>query len=109
MEVSVMYKNKRGPVTSGRKALSVLLLIVFFLIISLFITRGTAVGQTHSEPTARYISIQIEEGDSLWSIASRYKEPSQDITHFMDSIRRVNHLTSDQIIASEYLIIPLLS
>lgn len=51
-----------------------------------------------------YTSIQVEEGDSLWSIASRYSAKSpMDTQEYISELKRMNQLTSDTIHAGHYL------
>lgn len=51
-----------------------------------------------------YTSIRIEEGDSLWSIASRYSAKSpMDMQEYISELKRMNQLTSDTIHAGHYL------
>lgn len=51
-----------------------------------------------------YTSIRIEEGDSLWSIASRYSQKSpMNIGEYISELKRMNQLTSDTIHAGHYL------
>lgn len=53
------------------------------------------------------ISIKIEEGDSLWSLAKKYKTPEcGSIRKYVKEIREANALSSDTIHSGNYLIIP---
>ena len=91
-----------------KKILSVLILTAFIIILFLIFHRPQAQGQAEAR-SVRYISVQVEEGDSLWSLAEAYKSPSDDIRRYIDNIRSVNGMHTDTLIASEYLIIPLYS
>lgn len=52
-------------------------------------------------------SIYIEDGDTLWDIASRYyTEDCRNIRSYIKEIKKCNNLTSDQIHAGKYLIVP---
>jgi hypothetical protein len=54
-----------------------------------------------------YTSIRIEDGDTLWNIASRnMTDDYTDITAYMDEVCSINHITRDEIHAGEYLTIP---
>ena len=103
----MQYNHKRGNNMALKRAASVLLLASFILILFLIFHRNPASGASEGQVSVRYISIQIEEGDTLWDLAARYKPSSEDITHYMQRIRKVNHLTDSCLIAEEYLIIPL--
>ena len=57
-------------------------------------------------PAAYYKSIQIEEGDSLWEIAGRYKQGGNLTTaDYVDKLKTINRLTEDTIHAGQYLTI----
>ena len=103
-----MSTNTRSNKSSlGRKAASVLIMAAFILLVWLIVIHPAAAGRTSNEEVhIQYISLQVEEGDTLWSIASAHLPSSEDIFHYMDHIRSVNHMHSDTIIADHYLIIP---
>ena len=55
-----------------------------------------------------YESVQIHEGDSLWSIAEQYAVEEQDIRSYIQDICSLNDLSSDETIyAGQYLILPI--
>lgn len=63
-------------------------------------------GDIASRPGPRYTSIQVENGDSLWSIASRYANKSpMDIRRYVEELKRINQLTGDTIHAGNYLMV----
>ena len=48
-----------------------------------------AKGQKH----CHYKSVQLEKGDSLWSIAQRYRRTEDSIYEYMDELAEANHLS----------------
>jgi cell division protein YceG involved in septum cleavage len=53
------------------------------------------------------ISVKIEEGDTLWSIASEYiTEEYNDINSYIREIKKSNGLTNDTIHEGRYIIVP---
>ncbi|MDO5418157.1 MAG: LysM peptidoglycan-binding domain-containing protein [Lachnospiraceae bacterium] len=53
-----------------------------------------------------YTSIRIQEGDSLWSIASRYAPQSpMDTREYVMELKKMNRLAGDTIHAGHYLTI----
>ena len=50
--------------------------------------------------------IRIEEGDSLWSIASAHADGFESRQAFMQEVIRINHLLDSDIHKGDYLIIP---
>ncbi len=79
---------------------------VFFAVI--IYGRGmlmTAYG--HTDKTKTVTSVLIEEGDSLWSIASEYySRECGDMKDYVDEIRDANHIFGDTINAGNYIIVP---
>ncbi len=55
-----------------------------------------------------YTSVQIEPGDTLWSLADKYADcehyASQE--QYITEVMNMNHLTGEDICAGNYLIIP---
>lgn len=58
--------------------------------------------------TKCFTSIEIQAGDSLWAIASRYADDHYDsVASYLEEICNVNHISGDmQIHAGEYIMIP---
>lgn len=90
-----------------RHYLQVAVFTVFFaLVLTGFVSiSSTAKAEGVSEPDRYYTSIQIEKGDTLWDIASRYKWDGQTTQSYIDEVMEMNHLTSDQITAGQYVMI----
>ena len=55
-----------------------------------------------------YTSIMIESGDTLWTLAEEYGDDIhyKNANSYIQEVMQINHLTSEQINAGEYLIIP---
>lgn len=55
-----------------------------------------------------YTSVQIEPGDTLWTLADKFADErhyaSQD--QYIAEVMRMNHLTGENIWAGDYLILP---
>lgn len=55
-----------------------------------------------------YTSVQIQPGDTLWSLADRYADcehyASQE--QYITEVMNMNHLTGEDIYAGNYLILP---
>jgi LysM repeat protein len=77
-----------------------------FLIVLFFLPEKTA-SADNSIGTYTISSIQIEEGDTLWSIAKEhYSEEFSSLTSFISEIKRMNGLTSDTVYAGSYILVP---
>lgn len=55
-----------------------------------------------------FTSVQIQAGDTLWSLADRYADDvhyaSQD--QYIAEVMEINHMTDEDIYAGNYLIVP---
>lgn len=59
------------------------------------------------DTTKYYTTVQVDAGDSLWSIAGEYITPEYgDMEHYIKEIKRINGLHGDQILQGSYLSIP---
>lgn len=55
-----------------------------------------------------YTCVQIEPGDTLWTLADRYadKEHYASQEQYITEVMRMNHLAGEDICAGNYLILP---
>lgn len=54
--------------------------------------------------TAYYKSVQIQDGDSLWGIASQYREgSSMSMDEYVNQLKQMNGLKKDTIHSGQYL------
>ena len=57
--------------------------------------------------TKYFMSIEIEKGDSLWSIAEEYMtEEYTSIYSYIDEVKEINGLKKDNIYEGCYLVVP---
>ena len=54
-----------------------------------------------------YEVITIEKGDSLWSIAERYKKPGTDTKGYVEKIMLFNNNFDTKIVSGEKIILPI--
>lgn len=87
--------------------LQIIVFIAFFgLVLTGFISiNQTAQAESLPEPERYYTSIQIDQDDTLWDIALRYKWHGQTTQSYIDEVMEMNHLSSDGINAGQYLMI----
>ena len=78
--------------------------ITILLILGVYFT-PTVVNASTKEATS-YESIQIHNGDTLWSLAKEYNTSELSTNDFVKEIKEVNNLSSDYINNGNYLIIP---
>lgn len=87
--------------------IAIVTIFLSLAIAGLFAVCGTskASAAPDCEPVRYYTSIKIEQGDSLWAIASRYKSESESTAEYIDEIIAMNQLSSEQITAGKSLMI----
>ncbi len=79
--------------------------VIFILFLLLAPTDVTA--QKLKESKKEIVSIQINKGDTLWSIASRYMtDDYKDMNTYIDEIKETNGLSSDTIHEGSYIVVP---
>ncbi len=82
------------------------------IILTCALSYGVLVSNASSEDTdisyKYFTSIEVSYGDTLWSIAEEYKDAEfyASTEDYIDEVVRMNHLTSSNIKAGQYLIIP---
>lgn len=107
---SVMNDRNREKTKQVEKKLMILLAIFSAVFITgiLFAGRFRMAKAEESTPDYKYYtSIEIESGDSLWSIAGRYMDDHyRDRDEYIHEVRTLNHLTGDEIHAGGYLLVP---
>lgn len=88
--------------------ISALLLIAGFGFFSEMMPSGVSVVEANQQVgDIRYKVIEIQKGDSLWSIARDNMNPGfDDIFDYIHELKRCNQLNSDKITAGNYLMIP---
>lgn len=78
------------------------------LIICISVTSVVLAGSNKKEETMYkyYTSIEIEPGDTLWSIANEYcYDMNMSVNDYIKEIKELNHLPSDSITSGQYLTI----
>ena len=73
------------------------LAVFIFLVIALF---NISIARTDKEEaqTQDYI---ISSGETLWSIAQKYKNPEEDTRQYVYEIRKLNNMTNSTIYAGQ--------
>ena len=82
-------------------------LVAAAVILALFLSRNNVIQAEEDSTSVKYYkSIQIEPGDSLWSIAETYIDGHYStIPEYIEEIKKINNLSSDTIHAYEYLMV----
>lgn len=87
-----------------RKFIVTCVAVVLFASVFLGRTMLTSMAEEEHETERYYTSIQIQEGDSLWSIAGRYRDGGpMNAREYIAELKRMNNLKEDTIHTGQYL------
>ena len=105
------YYNKKEnsiPVAFiGRVAFVFFIVIAMFLLVIFVVPERSAAAKNTTTRTYRIASVEIEEGDSLWSIAEEYfTDEFGSLSSYISEIKRMNGITADTLYAGGYLLVP---
>ena len=90
-------------------------IFMFVLTVVLVLTMTISYGAILSEATTKddvvyykyYTSIEVQYGDSLWSIADEYaSEQYASRKEYINEVKEINHLKEEALVAGQYLVIP---
>lgn len=111
--------RKYNRIHTGKRRAEIKKRILLFAVITLlFVSLGVLFGSSLSAAAKSnaansrtafkyYTSIQVEAGDSLWSIAEKYASPEFDTREsYIEEIAALNSLSDKTIHAGEYLTVP---
>ena len=90
-----------------RGIISICILLSAVMITGNFLRESRAEASTVSTETVYYKSIEVSEGDTLWTLADQYMGdafPNKEA--YIREVKKLNHLNSDQIQSGAYLMIP---
>lgn len=83
------------------------LLVAFTFVIGIKFVDVNAKKSDNYIMKREYISVEIEAGDTLWSLANEYMGLGySDVDAYIDDIKSVNGIRSNTIHSGNYLIIP---
>ncbi len=110
-----MKMNKTfKPINKKRYFTNIRFLLVLTIVIILNAMLNTAFVKTGESSKAGgtkqekyYKSIAVEYGDTLWGIAVEFKDSNnQSIQEYIDEVKQINQLKTEEIHAGRYLTIP---
>ncbi|MBO5145130.1 MAG: LysM peptidoglycan-binding domain-containing protein [Lachnospiraceae bacterium] len=88
-----------------------IILAVFIVIVTaiLFMSFSTQANDFEHQPSYKYYkSIEVSKGDTLWSIANDNidSEHYKSTYDYISEVKKMNSLTSDNIVSGSYITIP---
>ncbi len=102
-----MESNEYYQVNKKRIWMAGAVLLFVVLLFSIFFITKTVTAQRNTDRRKLVASIEIQKGDTLWSIASEYfTEEYDDMNDYIEEIMESNGMVSDQIHSGRYIIVP---
>ncbi len=91
-----------------RRILSVKHMMVLSTVLILsFIFVCSSFADAHNDTEKYYTSVYIEKDQTLWDISGSYCSVEySDRMEYIEEVKQLNHLTSDEIHSGNYLIVP---
>lgn len=79
--------------------------LIFFVATMIIALLVSAHDDRKNEPVnfTYYKSIEVQEGDTLWNIASAYADEGTSVKAYIKELKEINHLDSDSIQEGSYL------
>ncbi|GMQ57045.1 hypothetical protein AN1V17_14390 [Vallitalea sediminicola] len=97
-----MYRSKR--LYALIICMSLALFVVFSFLLGLNYVNGLEI-----KPEKSYVSIKIEENDTLWSISRENMNKEYYTTrNYIKELKHINNLSSDIILYGDYIIVPII-
>ena len=83
-------------------------LLIAVVMFSIIFLRTTNAQAAPAEVTYKYFtSIQVEAGDTLWTIACEYvSDEYSNVNEYIKEVCSINHISKNEIHAGQYLVIP---
>lgn len=83
-----------------------LLTILLLIVISISVLKHVNAG-AYKEYEKSFITIEINSGDTLTSIAEEYALSADQYIKYIDEVKSINNLNNDTIHSGCYLIVPI--
>lgn len=98
-------KRKRAEQIHKRIVMLCIVVIVFATTVLAITQRASA--DTPETRKKTCTSIEVQPGDTLWSIAETYyTEECCDLRSYIDEIKKTNNMYDDKLVSGRYLIVP---
>ncbi len=98
-------RTRNEVIVRNRKLMLIAALIFSFIFAFIFFSNRAAAENSQAVYTY-FTSYEIQSGDTLWTISDKFMTAeNSDRKAFIKHIKELNHLSSDEITAGNYLII----
>ena len=82
-------------------------IIVMILIAMSIIGYITGINTAHGSTMEQYATVEITNGDTLWSIADEYAPEGTDLREFIYEIKELNGLDTSNIMIGQVIRVPM--
>lgn len=97
---------KRSRRSNNTKINIYVLICAFIAVFAIILAATGMFVQADEKSNITYESIQIKPNDTLWDIATEYCDTEQEsVLEYIENIKEINHLSSDNIASGNYLIV----
>lgn len=91
----------------GKLIALIVFMVALFLLVLFVLPERTAAADNASNSRYQISSVLIEEGDTLWSLATEYyTDEFSSVADYLTEIKRMNGISSDTLYAGNYILIP---
>ncbi len=104
-ELNDKLDKRARVVTIQKRVLIMAIICILFIIILLTSGMNIFASAEEKEVYTYYKSIEIDENDTLWSIAKEYA-PDSDIENYIAEVEEMNGIDGNQIHTGDYIIVP---
>ncbi len=81
-------------------------LTVFMLIAAFGISAAFGFGSAAGSDVRNYKTVQVQSGDTLWSLAQQYGPQNVDCRRVIFEIQQINNVSASTLQAGQYISIP---
>lgn len=103
-------RNSRVRKVSRRWIFAVAAAAVLIFLFGFFVgvnNMNEVEARDHRQNQKYYTSIEVEEGDTLWSISEEYMTSEyNDRNEYMNEVRQMNHITGSEIRSGSIILVP---
>ena len=98
----VVVRRQRGIL-----ALAIIIIVAFGILLGTSMNALASSDKDIASYNKYYVSIRVESGDTLWNIADEYVDGFNiDKTDYIAEVCQINEISSDDIHAGDYIVVP---
>ena len=99
--------DKRSYKRSVKRRYRYRMLYLMLPCICVLLIAFSSFADAHNTREKYYTSVMVESGDTLWTLADKYGSVEyRDYNAYINEVKEMNHISSDDIHAGSYLVLP---